>query len=352
MNQPVDEARDTLERLVARGDLLGVATMSVVVVVVVLVLRWALLRFLQRQVDEPESWYRTRKTVNYSAAVVILLALGNIWVDGVGTLVTVLALVGAGLVIALGEVVRNLAGGLYIALRHPLRIGDRVEIEEHAGDVVGVGAFGFTLLEIRNWVDADQSTGRLLHVPNNLLFSRPLANFGAGLRWIWHEVSVPLTFESDWRRALELLEEIVARHAPDLDDPKAAEAIRHATRQYLIRYTHLTPTVYVDADDHGIRLTGRLLCEMRRRRGVNSRIWTDVLEAFAAEPGIEFAYPPTRAYLRGLERLPGGPSGNGDERRERSPAPGSGSAGGRSAPASGQAPVYPGSDHGDEPDAP
>ena len=182
-------------------ELLRSAALSIVVVAALLLLRWLLLRLLQGQVDQAATWYRVRKTANWVTVGLVAVALGTVWAGALGTFVTVFALAAAGLAISLGEVIRNLAGGVYVALRHPLRIGDRVEIGDWAGDVVSTGPLAFHLLEIRNWVDADQSTGRILHVPNSLLFTRPLANFGAGFEWIWHEVAVPLTFESDWRRA-------------------------------------------------------------------------------------------------------------------------------------------------------
>lgn len=294
----LDRVREELGALTgAPGTLLGRLAWSVVAVAVLLLLRWLLLRVLQRHIDDHETWYRTRKAVSYVALGLGLVALGRVWVAGLDTLVTVLGLIAAGLVISLGEVVRNLAGGVYIALRHPLRVGDRVEIDGVAGDVVNVGSFAFDVLEIRNWVDADQSTGRVVHLPNSLLFSRPLANFGAGFHWIWHEVTVPLTYESDWRRAGDILKDILERNAPDVAEAEAAESLRRAARDYLITYTHLSPTVYVDADERGIRLTGRLLCDVRQRRGMSAAIWTEFLDAAAGDPGIEFAYPPVRAYL-------------------------------------------------------
>jgi hypothetical protein len=59
----------------------------------------------------------------------------------------------------------------------------------------------------------------------------------------------------------------------------------------------VTPTVYLDVKDSGIQLTGRLLCDVRTRRGVTHRIWTQVLEAFEADPALELAYPTVRAVV-------------------------------------------------------
>jgi small-conductance mechanosensitive channel len=281
------------------AELVRNAAVSILVLAVLLLARSLLLRLLHRQIDEAATWYRVRKTANWVTAGLVVVALGTVWAGALGTFVAVFALAAAGFAISLGEVIRNLAGGVYVALRHPLRVGDRVEIDGVAGDVVSTGPLAFHLLEIRNWVEADQSTGRVLHVPNSLLFTRPLANFGAAMAWIWHEIAVPLTFESDWERARALLQDVIERHAPQVDPDEAEARLRAAARHYVITYSRFSPAVYVDADERGIRLTGRLLCDVRERRRLTDVIWRDLLAAYADEPAITFAYPPVRAYLDG-----------------------------------------------------
>lgn len=65
---------------------------------------------------------------------------------------------------------------LFILWRRPFELGDRIQIGEDAGDVIDSRIFQFTILEIGNWVAADQSTGRLIHIPNQSVFTTPLAN--------------------------------------------------------------------------------------------------------------------------------------------------------------------------------
>ena len=76
--------------------------------------------------------------------------------------------------------------------------------------------FQFSLLEIGNWVAADQSTGRVIHVPNGKVFGEALINYSKGFQYIWNEIPVRITFESDWQKAKGLLQEIADRHAASL----------------------------------------------------------------------------------------------------------------------------------------
>ncbi len=99
----------------------------------------------------------------------------------------------AGLAIALKDPLTNLAGWLFIVFRKPFIVGDRIQIGPHAGDVVDIRPFQFTILEIRNWVDADQSTGRMIHLPNAKVFVEAQANYSLGFNYIWNEIVVRLT---------------------------------------------------------------------------------------------------------------------------------------------------------------
>ena len=93
-----------------------------------------------------------------------------------------------------------MAGWLFIVGKRPFTVGDRIEVDGSAGDVIDVSLFQFTMLEIGNWVDADQSTGRIIHVPNRFAFNKSLANFTQSFGFIWNEANVLITFESDWER--------------------------------------------------------------------------------------------------------------------------------------------------------
>jgi small-conductance mechanosensitive channel len=287
----------------------------VAILAALLVARTLIVRYVVRTVEDPKVWYRVRKTLNWVVTVLfVLTAVFALTLGGAGlaSIATYLGILSAGIAVALSDLLRNLAGFLYITSRRPFRVGDRVEIAGHAGDVVDLRAFRFSILEIRNWVQADQSTGRIVHIPNGKILSEPLANFGAGFHWVWHEVPVLLTFESDWNRATELLQAILVEESPDVRSREAAEAIRRASKDYLISFTHLTPTVYLDVKDSGIELTGRVLCDVRTRRGVTHRIWSALLTAIAEEPAVELAYPTVRAVVDPVQVRPPGASGPPD----------------------------------------
>lgn len=276
---------------------------TLAVLVVVLVVRHVVLRVIRRQVTDVRAHYLWRRSVNYTASVVAILLIASIWVGAFRNIGTFLGLLTAGVAIALTDPLTNLAGWLFIIARRPFDVGDRIEIDGQIGDVIDVRLFSTHLLECGNWVDADQSTGRVLMIPNGKVFKSTVANYTHGFQHIWDELPVLVTFESDWRRAKQLLTEIADTVAQPLS-AGAQEQIRRAASRQMIFFTKLTPIVYTQVKDSGVLLTIRYLTLPRERRMSAQRIWEAILEAFGKESGIDFAYPTVRRYLNQLEGKP------------------------------------------------
>ncbi len=263
-----------------------------------------ILALVYRRVHDPWSRYRWRKSLTYVFMAAGIVIVGRMWFAGVQALATFFGLLSAGLAIALKEPVSNLAGWAFIMWRRPFEVGDRVQIGAHAGDVIDLGVFQFTLNEIGAWVQADQSTGRIIHVPNGKVFTDPVANYNKGFRYIWNEVPVVVTFESDWRKAKHILGKIALKHAEHLT-AQAEQELLAASQQYLINYRKLTPIVYTNVVDFGVQLTIRYLIEPRKRRGTEHAIWEDILTEFADCEDIDLAYHTTRSFKYTEEGKPG-----------------------------------------------
>jgi small-conductance mechanosensitive channel len=268
------------------------------------VLHKLILAVVYRRVRDPWSRYRWRKSLTYAFMAAGIVIVGRMWFAGVQALATFFGLLSAGLAIALKEPVSNLAGWAFIMWRRPFEVGDRVQIGSHAGDVIDLGVFQFTLNEIGAWVNADQSSGRIIHVPNGKVFTDPVANYNKGFRYIWNEVPVVVTFESDWRKAKQILGRIAVKHAEHLT-AQAEQELLAASQQYLINYRKLTPIVYTNVVDFGVQLTIRYLIEPRKRRGTEHAIWEDILTEFAACQDIDLAYHTTRSFKYTEEGKPG-----------------------------------------------
>lgn len=273
---------------------------SAILVLVLVFARRGVLRVVDRKVEDPRLRYRWSKSSAYTASVIGLLLLAQIWFTAIRDVGTFLGLLSAGVAIALKDLVADLAGWIFILWRRPFDPGDRIQIGDHAGDVVDIRIFAFTIMEIGNWVDADQSTGRIIHLPNALVFSQPMANYTASFPFLWNELPVLVTFESDWRKAKKVLLEIAVEEGTETSR-EAERTLRATSKRFLIHYTKLTPVVYTAVQDSGVLLTIRYLTQPRQRRGTAQAMWERILDAFADAPDMDFAYPTQRVYLNPLE---------------------------------------------------
>ena len=281
----------------------GVQNKLIATLVAIFIL-WFIRRFIlwfsKKKFNDVQIIYRWRKTSLYIVFSIGFILVGRIWFEGFGSIATYLGLLSAGLAIALNQPVANLAGWAFIIWRKPFTVGDRIEINHITGDVIDIRIFQFTMMEIGNWVDADQSTGRIVHVPNGKIFNEWLANYSVGFAYIWNEVSVLVTFESNWRKAKEILGKIVIARAEHRSEG-AEEQIRETSKRFLIFNDTLEPSVYTSVRESGVLITIRYLCAPRKRRITEHEIWEDVLTEFAKCNDIDFAYPTTRFYKNSTE---------------------------------------------------
>jgi len=274
------------------------------------ILAWVLLerlarRVLARVVSDTQLRFQVNKAVGYGLGFITALIVFKIWVrEGVSGFATYLGLLSAGLAIALQDPVANFAGWIYIIMRRPFGIGDRIQVAQHTGDVVDIRPFRFLMLEIGNWVKADQSTGRVIHMPNALVFKNAVANYDDAFGYIWNELEVVLTMESNWRGAKTTLEKILAEHAERLT-PDVTTRIRLAAESMHIKFGKLTPVVWTAVVANGVSLTMRYLCKPRERRSSASAIWEHVLEELGPMPDVDLAYPTQRVFDNRAEGKPG-----------------------------------------------
>jgi len=274
--------------------------LSLAILFVLSITRLLLLRILWKSFKSVKARYNWKRSLSMVFYFLGFILIGSLWLPAFEQFGAFLGLFTAGLAIALKDPLTNLAGWLFIVFRKPFIVGDRIQIGTHAGDVVDIRPFQFTILEIRNWVDADQSTGRMIHLPNAKVFLEAQANYSIGFNYIWNEIAVRLTFESNWEKAKTILQEIVDSRAERLSK-NAEKEIFEASRNFMIYYQHTTPIVYTYVKKFGVVLTIRYLCDPRQRRGTENEMWQDILTRFKLHNDIHFAYPTTRFYQSGKD---------------------------------------------------
>ncbi|MFH0736755.1 MAG: mechanosensitive ion channel domain-containing protein [bacterium] len=278
--------------------------LSLLIISILWLIRRIFIKYIVQKFDTVDLRYKWQKASYYIVVLIGLIIIVPLWFGALSSLGTFLGIITAGVAIALKDLLVNFVGWFFILIRKPFQVGDRIQIGDLKGDVIDLRLFQFSVMEVGGWVYAEQSTGRIVHIPNGIVFIQPQANYTIGFKYIWDEIPILVTFESDWKKAKNILQQVLERNALHMSDD-AENQIKEAAKTYMIYYNKLTPIVYTSIKDSGVELTMRFLCNPRSRRNTEEEIFEDVLQEFAKCSDIDFAYPTQRFYNNQNEGKPG-----------------------------------------------
>ena len=262
--------------------------LSLVVVVVTLIVYRTIRNSIKRRVMDATRRQSMRVAVRNVLAVASFLIVLIIWLPRGNNLLTALGILGAGLAIASQEMIGSLAAGLNIWVGNIYRVGDRVRIGDVVGDVMDISLLRTTVMEVGEWVKADQYTGRVVNVANRMVWVNPVYNFTQHWGYLWDEITLPITYESDWQRAAEIMLELGQTYTEELQADAEAKLNKLIDR-YPLKDTNVESTLYLAMTDNWIELTLRFLVDAQERRGVKDRLHRELLQNFQADENIAVA---------------------------------------------------------------
>jgi small-conductance mechanosensitive channel len=152
-----------------------------------------------------------------------------------------------------------------------------VEIQNQMGDVIDIGIMYTTLLEIRQWVNGDQATGRLVSIPNGMVITGSTYNFTRDHRYLWDEIMMPITYDSDWKLAKETFLNIL-RSQTEIYQEGAQGDIDRIGEKYYLPSQDIEPNIYIVPTDNWIALHLRYVVPVRERRLVRDKINREIIE--------------------------------------------------------------------------
>ena len=231
-------------------------------------------------VADKKKYFRNRK-IRIILTIISFILVFFIWGEKISGLITIISFVSAGLTIAIREIIFNFFAGIYINWNKPFEIEDRIEIDDVKGDVISMHPLGFEILEIGNRVYGEQSTGRIIHVPNSYIFTKTLKNYTKVFKYIWDEIKIDVTLDSDIKKTKEVIYEILFDNETLREIPKKMEdAVDEAILEYRIYYNNLDPIIYMKIEKDHIELYLRYLVHPKKARNVQEEINTRILEEY------------------------------------------------------------------------
>lgn len=173
--------------------------------------------------------------------------------------------------------VTGIAAWFMLILKRPFKIGDRIIVAGITGDVVDINLTHIQLDQVGGTIGGEERSGRMVLVPNAILFQQVIYNYTFNSRYILDEVAVLVTFDSDYAEAERML----------------LDAARDITNE-IIERTGCQPFVRAEIADSGIRLRVRYQAYATDRQRITSDITRRIIEKLRTTPSVRFAYPHTQ----------------------------------------------------------
>ncbi|HMV78294.1 MAG TPA: mechanosensitive ion channel [Leptospiraceae bacterium] len=236
--------------------------------------------------------YKRRKTARYVFFVFALLATIPLFYSRIAYLPTILGFTGAGIILSMKDVTLNFIGWFFIHSNSGFTVGDRIEIQGTKGDVVNIGMMRFTLVELSHDENNEQSTNRLVHIPNHKVISEKILISRSEMDYVWDELKISITVDSDWEKAEtvcnSILYEVFTQH---VNHEELQEKVRKLSEHYLLKIGKTSPITYTVIEEHVIRLSLRYLVRVHEKRNMRSDLSKKVLKQFKKFPKIRIYVP-------------------------------------------------------------
>jgi small-conductance mechanosensitive channel len=256
--------------------------------VIYLLLRVLFEHITLSRIQDIKTKYAFRKGTTVLFYLLIAVTVAMVWVQNTQALLLSYGIIGAGIAIALQDVFKNFAGSIFIITSGLYTVGDRIEINKMYGDVIDIGLWNTTLMEIREWVIGDQPTGRITLIPNGLVIGNPVLNYTKDFTFIWDEITIPITYGSDWKKAATVFMGIL-REQHDVISSVAEKAIELVGEKYYILPKVVEPAIYLTLTDNWVQFSLRYVVDVRERRAVQDHLNRKILEAVEREDRITIA---------------------------------------------------------------
>src|SRR6202453_4050451 len=246
---------------------------------------------LPRRFGRADARYRVRKFLVFSGSLSILLFLAILFEDRLGRLSFAFGVVGAGVAVALQDVLASIAGAFSIGFSKLYAMGDRVQIGDTRGDVIDIGLLRTTLLETGNWVGRDLYNGRIVRIPNSAVLKGSVFNYSQGFQFIWDEIKVLFTSPSDCQLAKEILLR-VAKDAVGEYMVEAQTSWKAMSDNYRSANPPLEPTVALVVNAGSLEFTVSYVVDYTKRTAMQDQLFTKIVEEIANGKGrLQWAFP-------------------------------------------------------------
>src|SRR5215467_1420378 len=241
-------------------------------------------RILPPRFGDGDHRYRVRKMVIAAAYIIILIFLVILFEDRLKHVGFALGLFGAGIVVALQDVIASFGGFIAIEFTNLYRVGDRIQVNETKGDVVDISVMRTTLMETGNWVSGDLYNGRIARIPNSAVLKGSVFNYSQGFRFVWDEIKLRLTSGSNHEYAREMLLRVAKETVRDYL-VEAQTSWKLVVENYKLENPILEPIVTLQASGESLEFSVSYIVDYTKGTIVKDQLFTKIVDEVANSNG-------------------------------------------------------------------
>lgn len=266
-------------------------------------------RLVLSYVQDLQRRYQLLQIRRFVVGVAVLLILILTFASGLGSFATFMGFAAAGIAVALQNVILSVAGYFYLSGRFGIRVGDRVQIAGINGDVLEIGFFKMTLMELVGDERGGQPSGRAVIFPNSVVF-QPSSNFFRqlpGTDYVWNEMRFSLAPDCDYRLAEKRLTDVVNDVYAHYRDIVQRE-FRETENKFNLRLESPRPRTRLQLSQAGLEVVIRYPVSLRSSPQVADDIARRLVDAIRNEPALRLATIGTPAIQPGAPPAASGAS--------------------------------------------
>lgn len=182
---------------------------------------------------------------------------------------------------ALQKPITGVAGWIMVITKKPFQIGDRIEIAGVKGDVLDINLTHIHLREIGGTIKTEETSGRIVMIPNSKLFEQDVINYTMTDEFILEQVVTTITYESNLDRAMDICVKAAKKAVADF--------LENMPQQPYVR-TFFQPS--------GIDIKTRFYVPASERIRIGSDLTQEIFRNIMKAKDVEIAYPHTEVVLR------------------------------------------------------
>src|SRR5713226_208721 len=180
-------------------------------VVIVLATAKAVRVYAIGRIEDTVTRFTLRRILLLVAGLLIaVIVISVVFVNWYGAL-TALGIGSIIVGLAVQTPMKSFIAWIYILVRRPFRVGDRIKIGDATGDVIDVGYLDTTLWEFGGqYISGDHPSGRTIRFPNEKVLDSIIYNYSWALfPYIWNEIKFQIAYQSDLEFLAKTMQRVV-----------------------------------------------------------------------------------------------------------------------------------------------